>query len=221
VQFDGVIFDLDGTLVDTLEDLADAMNRVLVAEHLPTHDYTWYRQAIGNGVRRLVTIAIPAERRSEQTIGEYVDQMMADYDEHCLVKSRLYDGIAEMLGKLRAGGVRLAVNSNKPDDPTQRIVDALIGAATFEAVMGARPGVPLKPDPTAALLIRDRFGIAADRIVYVGDSQVDMRTAAAAGMVAVGVTWGFRTKSELVENGAVAVLDHPRELLALRAAPGR
>jgi phosphoglycolate phosphatase len=218
VQFDAAIFDLDGTLADTLEDLADATNRLLVSEHFPAHDHAWYRLSIGNGVRQLVTSAIPAERQTEETISTYVGRMMADYDEHCLVRTRLYDGIAEALSALRADGVRLAVNSNKPDAPTRRIVEALIAPGTFGAVMGARADVPLKPDPAAARLISDRFGISPSRMVYIGDSRVDMLTAAGAGMIAVGVSWGFRTKAELVENGAVVVLDHPRDLLGLRAA---
>lgn len=217
VQFDAAIFDLDGTLADTLEDLADATNRLLIAEALPSHDHAWYRLAIGNGVRQLITSAVPAEKRSEETISDHASRMMADYSEHCLVKTRLYDGIAEALSALRASGVRLAVNSNKPDGPTRRIVEALIAPGTFEAVMGARPGVPLKPDPATALQISGRMGIAPGRMIYIGDSRVDMLTATAAGMIAVGVSWGFRTRAELIENGAAVVVDRPHELLALRA----
>jgi phosphoglycolate phosphatase len=217
VQFDAAIFDLDGTLADTLEDLADATNRLLIAERLPTHGYAWYRQAIGNGVRQLITIAVPPEKQTEDTITTYVGRMMADYDEHCLERTRLYDCIPETLGKLRAAGVRLAVNSNKPDAATRRIVEALIAPGTFEAVAGARPGVPLKPDPAAALQISEKLDVSPSRMIYVGDSRVDMLTAAAAGMIAIGVSWGFRGKAELVENGAAAVVDRPRELLELRA----
>lgn len=218
MQFDAAIFDLDGTLADTLEDLADATNRLLIAERLPARGYTWYRQAIGNGVRQLITVAIPAEKQTEETISDYVQRMMADYDQHCLVRTRLYDGVAQTLVDLRAAAVRLAVNSNKPDGPTRRIVDALIPPGTFEVVMGARPDVPLKPDPTAALQISQGMGISPSRMIYVVDSRVDMLTAAAAGMVGVGVSWGFRDKAELIENGAVVVLDRPRDLLGLRAA---
>jgi phosphoglycolate phosphatase len=221
VQFDAAIFDLDGTLADTLEDLADATNRLLIAERLPTHDYAWYRLAIGNGVRQLTTAAIPAEKRSEDTITDYVGRMMADYDEHCLVRTRLYDGIAEALAGLRAEKIRLAVNSNKPDGPTQRIVEALTAPGTFEAVMGARPDVPLKPDPAAALLISERLGVVPRRMAYIGDSRVDMLTATAAGMTAIGVAWGFRGAAELIANGAAVVIDRPRELLDLSDPAGR
>ena len=219
MQFDAAIFDLDGTLADTLEDLADATDRLLIAERLPAHDYAWYRLAIGNGVRQLITAAIPAEKRSEETITDYVGRMMADYDEHCLVRTRLYDGIAAALADLRAANIRLAVNSNKPDGPTRRIVEALIAPGTFEAVMGARPDVPLKPDPAAALLISERFDVAPGRMAYIGDSRVDMLTATAAGMTGIGAAWGFRGARELAENGAATVVDHPRELPGLLTAP--
>ncbi len=216
VEFDAVIFDLDGTLADTLEDIADAMNRVLRRRALPAHDYGSYRLMIGRGLRNLVGEALPSEMRSEATIAACLEQMMADYGEHCLVRTHPYDGIAELVGALRADGVRLAVLSNKADELTQRIVGALFAAGTFDMVVGAGPDLPLKPDPAAALLIAERLGAPPARIAYVGDSGVDMRTATAAGMAAVGVSWGFRSKAELVDNGAQALLDHPLELLARR-----
>jgi phosphoglycolate phosphatase len=141
--------------------------------------------------------------------------MLADYGEHCLVKTRRYDGVAELVGGLRAAGAKLAVFSNKSDELTQRIVRRLFRPDDFEVVVGAQPGVPLKPDPTVALAISERWGLAPGRIVFLGDSGIDMLTATAAGMIAVGAAWGFRTKDELVENGASAVLDHPLELLEL------
>ena len=142
--------------------------------------------------------------------------MLADYGEHCLVKTRRYDGVAELVRGLRAADVRLAVLSNKSDELTRRIVESLFGRGDFDVVMGARPEMPLKPDPTGALLISDRLGVAPARMAFLGDSGIDMLTATAAGMIPVGAAWGFRTKDELVENGASAVLDHPLELLELR-----
>ena len=133
VEFDAVIFDLDGTLADTLEDIADAMNRVLRRRALPAHDYGSYRLMIGKGLRNLVGEALPSEMRSEATIAACLEQMMAEYGEHCLVKTHLYDGIAELVGALRADGVRLAVLSNKADELTQRIVGALFAAGTFDS----------------------------------------------------------------------------------------
>jgi len=216
VKFDAVIFDLDGTLVDTLEDLADAMNRVLSGEQAPVHSYVTYKLLIGKGMRNLVGQALPPEKRSDETIARCYEAMIVDYGEHCLVKTRQYDGVPELVSGLRAAGAKLAVFSNKSDELTRRIVGSLFGPGDFDVVLGAQPGLPLKPDPTVALLISARLGVAPRRIVFLGDSGTDMLTATTAGMIAVGAAWGFRTKDELVENGARAVLDHPLELLELR-----
>jgi len=214
-KYDGVICDLDGTLVDTLEDLADALNRVLRGEQAPGHSLATYKLLVGKGIRDLVGQALPPEKRSAETVARCYAAMLADYGEHCLVKTRRYDGVAELVGGLRAAGAKLAVFSNKSDELTQRIVRRLFRPDDFEVVVGAQPGVPLKPDPTVALAISERWGLAPGRIVFLGDSGIDMLTATAAGMIAVGAAWGFRTKDELVENGASAVLDHPLELLEL------
>ncbi len=216
MDFDGVIFDLDGTLVDTLEDIADAMDRVLALEGAPPHTYDEYRYLIGQGIRNLVAAALPEARRDDETVARCYERMIDDYGANSLVKTRPYDGAADVVRALRDAGVKLAVFSNKADALTRRIVDALLDPRDFEVVAGARPGVPLKPDPTVALAIAADFGVAPERIVYLGDSSVDMRTATAAGMIAVGAAWGFRTKDELVESGARVVLDQPLELLALR-----
>ena len=215
MRFAGVIFDLDGTLADTREDLADAMNRVLAAERLPVHDYAAFGAMIGAGVRNLVTEALPAERRTDETIARCTAALMADYSRHCLVKTRLYDGVAETVARLRAGGVRLAVLSNKPDELTRQIVESLLRGADFEEIVGARPDLPPKPDPAGALRVGRRLGLAARSIAFVGDTGIDMATATAAGMLAVGASWGFRSVGELLGSGAQAVLSHPLELLAL------
>ena len=216
LKYDGVICDLDGTLVDTLEDLADALNRVLRGEQAPGHSLATYRLLVGKGIRDLVAQALPPEKRSAETIARCYERMLADYGEHCLIKTRRYDGVAELVRGLRAAGVKRAVLSNKSHDLTRRIVESLFGRGDFDLVVGARPDMPLKPDPTVALLIGDRLGIAPGRMAFLGDSGIDMRTAVAAGMIPVGAAWGFRTKDELVENGASAVLDHPLELLELQ-----
>lgn len=215
MEFDGVIFDLDGTLVDTLEDIADAMDRVLARESAPGHTYEEYRYLIGHGIRNLVTEALPPELRSEERIARCYERMLADYGRNSLTKTHLYEGVAELIRQLRSEGVPLAIHSNKADAPTQAIVAALLDPADFVAVRGARPDAPLKPDPAVALAIASRFGVPPARVVYLGDSLVDMRTATAARMIAVGASWGFRTREELVESGAAVVIDAPRDLLAL------
>jgi phosphoglycolate phosphatase len=216
LEYDAVICDLDGTLVDTLEDLADAMNRVLLSEEAPLHSHATYKLLVGKGIRNLVGQALPAGKRSAAAISRCHERMLADYGEHFLVKTRRYDGAAELVSGLRAAGVKLAVFSNKSHELTRLIVESLFDAGDFDVVVGAQAGQPLKPDPTVALRIAERLGVAPRRIAFLGDSGIDMLTAGAAGMIAVGAAWGFRTKAELVENGARAVLDHPRELLELR-----
>jgi phosphoglycolate phosphatase len=216
VSFDAVIFDLDGTLADTLEDIADAMNRVLGGRGFPVHDYSDYRFLIGNGMRNLVTQALPVQQRTEGVIDDCLTWLLHDYARRCLVKTHLYEGVGELLSGLRADDVRLAVLSNKVDNLTRRIVEGLTEPRTFTVVMGARPGVPLKPDPAGALAVARRLGVGPETIAYLGDSSVDMRTAVAAGMQAVGASWGFRSRDELLDDGARVVIDHPLELLALR-----
>ena len=215
MEFDAAIFDLDGTLADTLEDIADAMNRVLGRRALPAHGLAAYRLMIGKGLRNLVGETLPPEMRSAGTIAACLDEMLLEYRDHCLDKTHLYGGIAELTSRLRVAGVGLAVLSNKADELTQRIVGALFEAGRFDVVVGARPGLPLKPDPAAALLVAERLGVPPARLAYLGDSGIDMRTATAAGMIAVGVSWGFRARDELVESGARVVLDRPLELLEL------
>ena len=216
VDYDGVIFDLDGTLVDTLKDIGDAMNRVLAREPAPAHTYEEYRYLVGRGIRNLVTEALPPKMRSDATISRCYERMLEDYGRNALVKTRPYEGVPELVRALRADGVPLAILSNKADAPTQAIVAALLDPDDFVAVIGARPGVPLKPDPSVALEVAGRLGLAPERIAYLGDSLVDMQTATAAGMIAVGAAWGFRTRAELVEHGAATVIDQPLELLGLR-----
>jgi len=216
MEFDGVIFDLDGTLVDTLEDIGDAMDRVLAREGAPGHTYEEYRYLIGHGIRNLVTEALPAELRSDERVARCYERMIEDYGCNSLVKTRPYDGVPELVRALRAGDVPLAIHSNKSEALTRDIVAALLEPDDFVLVHGARPGAPLKPDPAVALAIAARFGLPPARVVYLGDSLVDMRTATAAGMIPVGASWGFRTREELVEGGAAVVIDAPLDLLTLR-----
>jgi phosphoglycolate phosphatase len=216
VEFDAVIFDLDGTLADTLADIAAAMNRVLAAHDLPEHEPAAYKLMIGCGLGNLVREALPPERRDDETVAACHAEMMADYGRHCLDATRLYEGVPELLAHLADEEIALAVLSNKADELTQRIVAALFAPDTFAEVVGRRPDLPAKPDPAAALLIAERLAAAPERVAYLGDSGVDMRTATAAGMIAIGVTWGFRDRAELEAGGARLTLDHPLELVGPR-----
>lgn len=212
----GLIFDLDGTLANTIEDLADSMNRVLISQGFPIHSCDAYRYFVGAGVRNLVTRALPEDKRAEEIIDRCYKLMMDDYRDNCFIKTQLYEGIAEAIDKLRDRGIKLAVFSNKVDELTQLFVEKLIGSEKFETIIGSQPSIPLKPDPKGALFISERLGITPTNMGYIGDSGTDMLTANSAGMYAIGALWGFRTKDELVNSGAKKVISHPLELLEMK-----
>jgi len=211
----GVLFDLDGTLLDTLDDIANAANRVLVAHGFPVHEIDAYRRFVGDGVRSLVDRMLPEEARDGLTVEACLAAFRQDYWEHWSVATRPYSGIPELLDALAARSMKLAVLSNKPDDLTRRCVAELLPRWRFDVVMGQREGMPRKPDPAVALQVSHSMGIPPSGFLFVGDSPVDMETARAAGMVPVGVSWGFRSHQELVDAGAYVVLEHPADLIGL------
>jgi phosphoglycolate phosphatase len=208
-----VLFDLDGTLADTLNDLANATNHALTQLGCPTHPAEKYRHMVGDGARNLLIRALPADR--QQQVEEAVRLMKAHYAAHCFDLTRLYPGIAELVAALAARGLKMAVLSNKPDDFTKRMIAHYFQPSPFAVVSGQLPGVPLKPDPTAALQIAKTVGVPCAEWLYLGDTNTDMRTARAAGMRAVGVLWGFREREELVESGAEMLVATPKEVLNL------
>jgi phosphoglycolate phosphatase len=216
MKFKAAIFDLDGTLLDTLEDIADSANRVLTRRGFPPHDLNVYRRFVGEGVTVLMTRAVPPPYRSDPSlIQKCVEEFREDYGRNWKTKTRPYEGVMEMLGTLAARGVKLGVLSNKPDDSTRVCVDELLPGIPFEAVMGQREGIPAKPAPDGALELARIMGTSPEHILYAGDTPIDMRTALAAGMFAVGVLWGFRPREELESAGAHMLIAHPREILAL------
>ncbi|RCK79398.1 MAG: Phosphoglycolate phosphatase [Candidatus Ozemobacter sibiricus] len=209
----GVIFDLDGTLLDSLADLADCMNRVLARQGLPIWPRDAYRQFIGDGLRMLVQRALPEDWRHPEVVDACTAAMNAEYAAHWADQTRPYDGIPEMLDGLAAQGVVLAVFSNKPDEFVAPTVRRFFPEVPFVATVGARAGVPRKPDPTGALQIAAAAGLAPTECLYLGDSGIDMQTAVRAGMLAVGARWGFRDAAELQAHGAAVLIDHPTRLL--------
>lgn len=213
VKHEAVIFDLDGTLLDSLGDLADSMNIALVRLDFPTHPIEKYRYFVGDGIHELARRVLPANKVDDTTIEKAVTLMSVEYDTHWNIKTGPYPGVVEMLDQLTEIGLRIAVLSNKPDFFTKMMVPELLPSWTFSPLLGARPGVPIKPDPHSALEIANIWGIDPAKIVYVGDTSTDMRTANAAGMYAVGVAWGFRPVTELLQAGARAIIHHPTELL--------
>jgi phosphoglycolate phosphatase len=215
MKYKGIIFDLDGTLADTLEDIGDSMNRVLRQSGFPEHGYEAYRYFVGRGLENLVREALPENSRDGDMVAGCLNTMVDDYRKNCLVKTRLYDGVPEMLDELAHRSIKLAIFSNKADDLTKIIAKGLLDNWDFKAVFGARPGIPRKPDPEGALLASRQMGIGPQDILYLGDTDVDMITADKAGMFAVGALWGFRTGEELLANGAKMLLHHPVDLLNL------
>ena len=215
MNYRAVIFDLDGTLADTLEDIADNMNRVLAGKGFPVHGYDAYRFHVGNGLKNLVAGCLPENVRTDAVIADCHDRMMAEYHLNYINKTRLYDGVPELLEALSSQSVRMAVLSNKADALTQKICNILLKNWKFETVMGATDRFPRKPDPASALFVAAQLGVMPASICYVGDSDVDMKTAIAAGFYPVGVGWGFRPKEELIQNGAKCLIDHPIELLSI------
>lgn len=217
VRFDAVIFDLDGTLADTLQDIADAMNTALEQLGHPTHPIVDYRFMVGDGIENLARRALPAGRESE--VHETVARFREHYSAHLVDRTRPFAGIPELLDALVERSLPVAVLSNKKDDMTRRIVDQCFARWSFAETFGERAGVPRKPDPAAALEIARKLGVAPQHCAFVGDTDVDMRTGVNAGMFPVGVLWGFRPEAELISSGARALIDTPQALLTLPGMP--
>jgi phosphoglycolate phosphatase len=208
-----VLFDLDGTLADTLADLANATNWALTQLGCPTHSIDSYRYRVGRGARELCSQALPTDR--QELVDEAVRLMREHYDAHCFDLTMLYPGIPELLSALAERGYKLAVLSNKPDDFTKRVIAHYFQPSPFTVVRGQLPNVPLKPDPAAALQIAQELAIPPTQWLYLGDTNTDMQTARAAGMEAIGVLWGFRDRDELVQSGAMHIVSKPDEVLKL------
>ena len=216
MQRKAILFDLDGTLLDTLEDLGDSMNAVLASRGLPTHPLASFRYFVGDGVGELVRRALPANQAAdEKLVQACTEGMRQEYDKRWHDKTILYDGIASLLDALTGAGVKLTVLSNKPDPFVRVILRHYFAAWKFAAALGARPSVPRKPDPAAAIEISRLLEVSPADFLYLGDTNTDMQTATAAGMYAVGALWGFRTRKELEESGAAAVAAHPMEVMSL------
>jgi phosphoglycolate phosphatase len=215
MDFRAVIFDLDGTLLDTLEDIADAMNSVLEARGYPAYETDAYRYFVGDGVNMLIKRALPGEKLDDEIIAELVKAYREAYGIYWKIKTQPYEGVPEMLDMLTARKLKLAVLSNKPDDFTKRCVRELLSRWTFHIVLGYQDGISAKPDSAGALQIAEQFGIPSGDILFLGDTSVDMKTAVAAGMYPVGALWGFRSEAELISSGANKVIERPQEILTL------
>jgi len=213
MDFKAVIFDLDGTLLYTLEDLADSMNCVLERNRLPQHALAAYNYFVGDGIDMLVRRALPFEVADEEELNRFIREMKKEYAGRWLSKTRPYPGVPEMLAAFAAAGFAMAVLSNKPDEASKEIVKALLPDTAFRMVMGATPERPKKPDPSAALEIASRLNIAPEDFIFIGDTSIDMQTARAAGMFPVGALWGFRPAEELIATGAKLLAAEARHLI--------
>jgi phosphoglycolate phosphatase len=215
MDYSAVLFDLDGTLLDTLTDLANAANAVLARQGFPTHPVADYRRFIGAGVETLFARALPNNVGDRDRIARCIGQFQEAYAVHWNVHTRPYPDVLELLATLQARQAKMAVLSNKPHPFTQRCVAEFLPAAKFELVLGQRRGVPRKPDPAGANEIAVALAIPAEQFIYVGDSAIDMQTARRAGMLPVGVTWGFQSRDQLKQHGAKILIEQPLELLDL------
>lgn len=202
-----VIFDLDGTLLNTIDDLAQSTNHALQTLGYPTHEESAYHLMVGNGINKLLERALPEEERTEENILRMRKEFIPYYDRHNMDKSRPYPGIPQLLKYLQAQGILLAVASNKYQSATVRLIDAYFPTLRFAAVLGQRDGVNVKPDPAIVDDILEITGVAKENTLYVGDSGVDMLTAANAGVTACGVTWGFRPRAELEKFNPAYIVD--------------
>ena len=212
MKYKGIIFDLDGTLVNSLEDISDAMNSVLKGLNFPIHNYDTYQYFIGSGLRNLVSKALPESNNSIDEIETCFESMVKGYRETCTIKTKPYDGIIELLDNLVTRNIKLAVFSNKADELTKKIV-ADIFPNYFSNVVGLSIESLKKPNPFEAIAISEKWNLKPEEIIFIGDSDIDMQTAVNANMFPVGVTWGYRTEEELKASGAKMVIHNPLELI--------
>ena len=215
IEFHAVLFDLDGTLLDTLADIANSANAALSRFGFPTHPVDAYRYFVGDGTGTLVRRVVPEQHHDSRTLEKCNEAISAEYGKRWAENTQPYSGIPELLAELEQRGIPKAVLSNKRHDFTRITVEEFLPDFHFQIVRGVQPPVPSKPDPAGALRIADELGIAPERFIYLGDTSTDMRTANAAGMFPAGVLWGFRTAEELAANGAKVLLKTPQEVLSL------
>lgn len=209
------IFDLDGTLIDSLADIAESINRMLDARGYPRCEQELFKQMVGDGMEKLVERALPEAVRSDELIKACVEEYRVNYDLLWNAQTRPYEGIVEMLAELKARGVKLGVISNKAHRFTVPMTEHFFGKACFDHILGQRTEVPRKPAPDGAREMAALLELKTDEMAYVGDSGIDMAFAKSGGMRAVGVRWGFRGEAELRANGADLLVSSPADLFDL------
>jgi len=213
-----IIFDLDGTLLDTWRDIGEAANGVLASHAFPTHPLPAYRNFIGEGVTQLFRYTLPPEHCTAELLEVCGREFREVYEAHWNVHTVAYPGVDALLEQLDTRAIRMAVLSNKPHRFTEKCVETLLGGHRWELVLGQREGVPRKPHPAGALEIAQRLGLPPAQFLYLGDTGIDMQTATAAGMLAAGALWGFRPREELLQHGAALLVERPESLLDVLTA---
>jgi len=214
MKTDLCIFDLDGTLLDTIDDIANSMNRILSANDYPTHSVKWYRDSVGNGAKNLLLDSLPAEHGlSDEKVGELLKVFKADYHENCAVLTKPYDGIPELLKYLVENSVKIAVITNKLQSITETMLKRYFEEIEFITIYGDGADRPIKPDPIVAETVLSIAKSTPDKSIYIGDSEIDMLFAQRSSIFSIGVLWGFRDRSVLEEFGANAIVEKPVQII--------
>ena len=210
-----IIFDLDGTLLDTLQDLGDSCNAILQQYGYPVHPLEAYKKFVGNGVRTLIERALPENARTKETISSLLTAFKTYYEEKTIAHTHPYAGIIPLLNTLKSSGYLISIASNKYHEAVVPLIGQYFPDIPFDLVLGHRVGHPPKPDPAIVIDTLHTLNVRKEDCYYVGDSSVDMDTAVHAGVTAIGVTWGFRDEEELRQHGADHLIHQPHELLAI------
>lgn len=207
-----IVFDLDGTLLNTLDDLANGVNYTLEKFGYPTHEIEKYKYFVGNGMKNLINRAVPEEIKNTEIEKDILAAFMEYYSAHSTDLTRPYDGVEDMIDALKERGIKIGMVTNKAHNAAIDIMEKYF-SGKFDYVLGQSEKFPLKPNPASAIFVCETLGCTPENSIFVGDSGVDMKTGADGGFLPVGVLWGFRDKDELISNGAKAVISHPAELL--------
>ena len=220
MKYSLAIFDMDGTILNTLDDMTDSVNEILSKYKLPLHTLDEVKFMVGNGIPKLIEHAIP-DGRSNPDFNKILADFIAYYEKHCAIKTAPYDGVVDCIITLRAAGLKIAVNTNKVEPAAIALCDDYF-PGLFDIISGSRPGMPPKPAPDGIYEILNRTGIdgksEGQRAVFIGDSDVDMQTGMNAGLDVIGVDWGFRGKKFLEEHGAKTIVMNAKELAELLTA---
>lgn len=207
-----LIFDLDGTLLNTLDDIADAANHILEKHHFPTHPVDAYRYFVGNGMPTLVKRILPEKQKEGTVYDTCLQEFLTYYARHMYDKTHVYAGLTAVLERIQSKGIKIAVATNKVHSAVAPLMKRFFPTIHFDVLMGQREGIPVKPNPQIVYDILSVLGCSADETLYFGDTSVDMKTAHYAGLRAVGVLWGYRLRQELEQENAEYIIQSPAEI---------